>query len=411
MKTLFCKTILLVMFVAGFLSGGAARADDDFLDSLDQYLKFGAFHGYVSMRVSGLLDLEGYYVQQPPPGLIYTNHNFLFNPRLTLFLDGQIGPKFYFFLQGRIDRGFDPADASVQGRLDEWALRYTPWDDGRINVQVGKFATVIGNWAARHYSWDNPFITAPLPYENLTSIWDTAAADSYATLLSWDYSEKDLKNPIIWGPAYATGAAVSGRIDKFDYAASITNTAPASRPDGWNVFEVGFTHPCYSGHIGYRPDEAWNIGFSASVGDYLLPEAAPTVASGRNFGDYREVLFGQDVSWAWHHWQVWAEMYETRFQIPGVGNADTLAYYVEAKYKVTPQFFVAARWNQQIYNSVPDGLGDEYPWSDNIWRIDLAATYRFTPHMQAKLQYSFMQMYGTESEYQHMVALQFTVKF
>ena len=68
------------------------------------------------------------------------------------------------------------ATTGAQVRLDEYALRVTPWDDGRFNLQVGKFSTVVGNWVQRHHSWENPFITAPLPYENLTAISDTVGA-------------------------------------------------------------------------------------------------------------------------------------------------------------------------------------------------------------------------------------------
>jgi hypothetical protein len=48
----------------------------------------------------------------------------------------------------------------------------------------------------------------------------------------------------------------------------------------------------------------------------------------------------------------WAEVFETRFEVPNVGNAD-LSYYLEAKYKITPQLFVALRWNQQLYGESP----------------------------------------------------------
>jgi hypothetical protein len=406
------RMVSALLAAAALLTARAVVAQDDPLESLASSLKFSAFDGNVNARISGLLDLEGYYVQQPPPGLIDTNHNYLFNPRLTLYLDAQIGPKFYFFAQARVDRGFDPADDNMQIRLDEYALRYTPWNDGRLNVQLGKFATVVGNWTSRHDSWENPFITAPLPYENLTSIWDSTAADSFGTVLSWVGSDKYQRNPIIWGPSYTTGAAVSGRLGKLDYAAEIKNAALSSRPDTWNITNQTFTHPTFSGRIGCRPGEEWNLGFSASVGDYLMPDAASTVPPGHMFGDYREILFGQDISYAWHHWQVWAEVFETRFVIPGVGNADTLAYYVEAKYKFTPQLFAALRWNQQVYNNVQDEDWESYPWSNDVWRIDAALTYRFTPDMQAKLQYSFMRIYGgEEQQYENFVALQFTVRF
>ena len=47
--------------------------------------------------------------------------------------------------------------------MDEYALRFTPWKDGRLNVQIGKAATVFGTWTGRHLSWENPFVNAPLP--------------------------------------------------------------------------------------------------------------------------------------------------------------------------------------------------------------------------------------------------------
>jgi predicted porin len=119
----------------------------------------------------------------------------------------------------------------------------------------------------------------------------------------------------------------------------------------------------------------------------------------------------QDVSFAWHHLQIWAECYETRFQIPTVGNADTLAYYVEAKYKFTPNFSAALRWNQQLFNTVPDGMGGMPSWGSDIKRIDAAFTYRFSPHLQAKLQYSFIDQDDPVFTHQSLVAAQITLRF
>src|SRR4029450_9659308 len=78
---------------------------------------------------------------------------------------------------------------------------------------------------------------------------------------------------------------------------------------------------------------------------------------GRDTGDYREFVLGQDISFAWHHLQLWAEFYEARFEVPNVGDADTFAYYVEAKYKFMPQLFGAVRWNQQLFNTINNGYG------------------------------------------------------
>src|ERR1051326_8236731 len=80
---------------------------DDFLDRLDTALTISAFYDDLRARLSGTLDLEVYHFDQPAPGLINSKSDTLFNPRLTLFLDSQIGSHIYFFAQSRLDRGFD----------------------------------------------------------------------------------------------------------------------------------------------------------------------------------------------------------------------------------------------------------------------------------------------------------------
>jgi len=385
---------------------------DDFLDRLDTALSISAFHDNLRVRLSGTLDLELYNFEQPAPGLIDSSIDTLFNPRLTLFLDAQIGSQIYFFAQSRLDRGFDPSDHGAQVRLDEYALRVTPWQDGRFTIQIGKFATVVGNWVPRHLSWDNPFINGPLVYENVTAIQDKYAAFSpLAFIYSPYYYGKYAFNPVIWGPSYASGISVSGQLGKFDYAVEMKNASLSSRPESWYVTENGFENPTFSGRFGFRPNEAWNFGLSASEGPYFRREAEPTLPPGRDIDDYREFVLGQDVSFAWRHLQVWAEFYEARFEVPRVGNADTFAYYVEAKYKFTPQLFGAIRWNQQLFSTINDGYGHNVNWSPDLGRIDIAAAYRFTPHTQLKLQYGFQHETSSPGDDNHLFAAQFTIRF
>jgi hypothetical protein len=407
--TVFCLSLLAL----------APAQAGDFFDQLHDKLSIHSSDNKFNLQLSGLLDLEGYYLDQPSPGLIFTERNLLFNPRLSLFLDANFTSHLKVFVQARLDRGFDPSDEGAQVRLDEYFLRYTPLENTAVNIQVGKFGTVVGNWVPRHYSWDNPFITAPLPYENLTGIWDAEAPEEVDDLFTWghvgdyaspDYSDKYLRSPIIWGPSYATGAAILGSIGKFDYAAEIKNVSLSSRPGAWDATQVGFDNPTFSGRVGVRPNEMWNVGFSISAGPYLLPEAAPTLPAGRGISDYRELVLAQDISFAWHHFQFWAEFFETRFEVPNVGDADTFSYYLEAKYKITPQFFAALRWNQQLYGTVPDE--DEWAkWGNDIWRIDAAIGYRFSNNVQLKAQYSYNCEDAVYPIGENIVALQFTVKF
>lgn len=264
-----------------FACTACAFDTDDFLDRLDNTLTVSAFHDNFRARLSGTLDLEFYNFQQPAPGLIDSNIDNLFNPRLTLFLDAQLGSQIYFFSQVRLDRGFDPTDFGADIRLDEYALRVTPWQDGRFTLQVGQFATVVGNWVPRHLSWENPFINAPLVYENVTAIQDKYAPFSPLNFIYAPYYYgKYTFNPVIWGPDYATGISASGRLGEFDYAVEMKNASLSSRPESWYITENGFDNPTFSGRVGFRPNEAWNLGFSASEGPYFRREAETTLPPG-----------------------------------------------------------------------------------------------------------------------------------
>ena len=392
-------------------SGVSAIELDDFFDRLDSALTVTALHDNLRARLSGTVDLEVYHFEQPAPGLIDSKIDNLFNPRLTLFLDAQYGSQIYFFAQSRLDRGFDPSDRGAQVRLDEYASRITPWEDGRFTLQIGKFATVVGNWVPRHLSWENPFINAPLVYENITPVSDKSGPASPLDFVRrFDHGKYEF-NPVIWGPSYASGASVSGRIGQFDYAAEIKNSSLSSRPESWSVTENGFDDPSFNARLGFRPNQVWNFGVSAGEGPYLRPEAERTLPRGRDLDDYGEFVFGQDASFALHHLQLWAEFYEARFEVPRVGDADTFAYYLEAKYKFTPQLFGALRWNQQIFSKIDNGMGGSIRWSQNLAKIDLAAGYRFTSHTQLKMQYSFQQETTGPGDDNHIFAAQFTVRF
>lgn len=381
-----------------------------FLDQVGEALSLSAFDDRLRARFSGTLDLEFYRFDQPPPGLIDADGHTLFNPRLTIFFDAQIGANVYFFSQARLDRGFDPTDEGAEIRLDEYAIRVTPWEDGRLSVQVGKFAAVVGNWMQRHLSWDNPFVTAPVAYENVTVIEDFTAPPL-------GYLDGDLRDekyeylPIIWGPSYASGLSVAGRFGKFEYAAEIKNASLSSRPESWDVTQIGFEHPTINARLGFRPNQMWNFGVSASDGPYFRPEAERTLPLGRDIGDYHQRVIGQDVSFAWRHFQLWAEFFQSRFEVPLVGDADAFTYYIEAKYKITPQLYAALRWNQQFFSDVRGQYGDPIPWGHDLSRIDVAVGYRFTEHTQLKVQYNLEKFEGMDRDYGHTLATQLTVRF
>jgi hypothetical protein len=395
---------------------------DDTLDRLGEALTYQLPGQYWLFKASGILDLEGYRLSQPSPDILFTESKNLFSPRLTVFVDAQLGPRIYAFTQTRIDRGFDPTDDRLHARLDEYALRVALGDNSKIVVQVGKFGTVAGSWVKRHASWENPFITAPLAYGRLTGLWDLDAAQSTDNLLRWSHvkdssspvgtdADKYFRLPIIWGPAYGSGAALFAEVGPYDLAVEVKNTALSSRPGTWALSETGWEHPTFTGRIGYHPNPMWNLGFSASSGTYLTPQATPSLYPGYGISDYREVVLSHDISFAWHHWQVWAEIIAARFTIPQVAKPRVLSWYLETKYKFAPQFSGSIRFGQQLYSRIADGTGRQLRWGRNAWSLDIAPIYRLTAHLQLKLQYSLQHEDDTSKAWGHVIAAQTTLRF
>ncbi len=390
----------------------AQGVSQEWLDTVDSKLRLKTPNGFFQSDLSGLLDLEGYYVDQRPPGLLFEDESF-FNPRLSLFLDTRLGPHFYSFVQGRLDRGFDPGEKDFDARFDEYLLRWIPWDDSRLNLQFGKFATVVGNWVQRHDSWQNPLITAPLPYENLTPVSYDDIPRSPADFLS-RRNVADVKEswlPIIWGPVYATGWSVFGTLGKFDYAFDLKNASISSHPHSWDLDRELWRYPTVSGRLGFRPGPDWTHGMSFSLGRYLSPEASDALPPGKTISDYNQFTLGYDISYALRRWQWWGEVFLSRFEVPNVGNADLVAYYLEAKYKITSGLFAAARWNQELFGTINDGVGGQEPWGNDMYRIDVALGYRFTRHLQSKIQYSFGHRHAALQQGEQLVAAQVTLKF
>lgn len=397
------------LFLIGLTAVGVGA--QEFLDKLDDRLFIECPKCAYRTDLSVLADVEAYTIDQNPPGLLFSNHDVLIQPRLSLFLDTTLGKHLYSLVQVRADRGFDPGVApDGQVRADEYLFRYTPFDEPWLNIQVGKFATVYGNWVSRHDSWRNPFINPPLPYENVMTITDQSTPGGPAAFLARKNGpdKKALWLPILWGPSYASGAAIFGTVERADYAVEVKNANLSSRPAVWDPFDLQWSYPTITGRLGYRPDAAWNVGANASYGAYLLPVAK---TPGIGLGDYHQTTVGPDVSFSWRHWQFWGEAMASRFEVPNVGNADTLAYYLEAKYKFTPELFGAVRWNQQFFDDVPDGAGGRTPWDQDIWRAEVALGYRFTRHLQTKAQYSYSHQKGPFQQGEQMAAVQFTVKF
>src|SRR5213082_3768385 len=76
----------------------------DLLDRVNDALSIRDPQNRFQLQLSRLIDFEGYFIDQRAPALIQTDDSFLFNPRVSLFLDAQWTSHWYFFGQFRIKK-------------------------------------------------------------------------------------------------------------------------------------------------------------------------------------------------------------------------------------------------------------------------------------------------------------------
>lgn len=345
---------------------------DDVMDTVTGKLSLSNARGDVRARLSGSQELEYYQ---------------FFQPRTTVYLDARAGSSWYGFVEWRMDRGYDPrGDRGLRGRLDQYALRFTPWSDGRLSMQAGKFATVVGQWTRRYHSWQNAFISAPLMYEYPTGLSDRRVQYSPYSLVAPMADSGYPYNAIIQGPAYATGLAASGRVSAFEWTAELKSAALMSHPVSGSWDRDDFRHPAASARVAWHPDLRWTFGFSASHGSFPARSATYAIPDGYSRGDYVQRAFLFDIGYAHRYLQIWAELVHSRFTLPSLDTLHSTAWFVEAKFRFTPRFHAAVRWNQQVFSEVRQLDGPIGKWGVDTERIDGGVTFRLSAYTQLQFE-------------------------
>ena len=128
--------------------------------------------------------------------------------------------------------------------------------------------------------------------------------------------------------------------------------------------------------------------------------------------DYKQYILGFDAKYSYRNWEAWAEMYFNRFDVPNVSDGvDSFSYYVEGKYKFDPRWFVAARWNQQLYSKISVPGAGEQNYDNTVYRMDFGIGAKWTRHFLSKVQYSHQHQSASFQNGEHLIGLQSSLKF
>jgi hypothetical protein len=153
------------------------------------------------------------------------------------------------------------------------------------------------------------------------------------------------------------------------------------------------------------------MGVSAARGTYLTRAAAASAPAGTSASDHEQITWAFDMGFAHRHLQIWAEIHQTRFEVPGIDRLDTLAAYLEAKYAFSPIFHGAVRLSGVRYSAFEGPNGVSMRWGRDVARLDLVAGWRLSAHMRLKLEYSPQHEHPAPRRISHAVALQFVTRF
>jgi hypothetical protein len=310
--------------------------------------------------------------------------------RVRLDASLRLGGRAALLAEGRADNGDGLSLAALYFRL-------RPLPDRPLDLQVGRIPPVFGAFSRRSYGADNPLIGSPLAYQYLTTLRADALPVSADNLLAmkgrgwrtqyavgspdWDHGL-----PLVASDRWDTGAEIKIGSAPVALAASVTQgtlSDPRVRDDNGGK-QV-------SARVEVRPAIGWILGASAARGDYLSREAtgALPAALGRS---YAQDALGADAEFSRGYWLVRGEAVLSRWSVPALQrpllDAPLGAWggFLEARYKIRPGLFAAARVDHLGFSRVTGTLygARSTPWDAPVSRVEAGAGYSVRRNVMLK---------------------------
>jgi hypothetical protein len=272
--------------------------------------------------------------------------------------------------------------------------RIRPWREKPFDLQAGLIPPVFGAFPRRSYASDNFLIGYPLAYQYLTSIRPDAVPATADDLLrmrgrGWQPSfpigsqEVAPGLPLVNALRWDTGVQArvgSQRLEALAAYTTGTLSSPQVRDDNGGRQ--------LSARVAARPVVGLVLGASAARGAYLHRAATATLAVD---GDsYVQQALGLDVECSRDYWLVRAEGVWNAWDVPAVrepwvsGPLRARAVSVEARYKLMPGLYAAARLDRLGFNRLP---GMAVPWDAPVLRLEAGGGYHLRRNLLAKLVY------------------------
>jgi hypothetical protein len=265
------------------------------------------------LLLQGIFDLEGWSTNATSNLLTKNRGNLAGLARLQAWGAIEPLPSIVLYAQGEAEVGSASPRSNARPQTEQFGLRYGRSE--RLVVDAGRIAPVVGAFASRHFSTRNPLIGEP---------------DGYT--LDYPY-----------------GIKVSGEVTHADYRLALVslptthiNYQPA--PTARLRPAVGF---------GVTPTVGLRIGGSFTMGPYLNRSMDSILPTSTAWTDYDQRVAAIDFSFSRGYLETHAEAARGSYEVPGRATPITgFTYYGEAKYTLSPRFYVAARAERNNYPAI-----------------------------------------------------------
>ncbi len=308
-------------------------------------------------------------------------------------------------------------------------LRYRPWIDRNLDVQVGRVPPTFGAFARRVYASDNILIGYPLAYQYLTSLRPDSLPASADELLrmrgrgwlsNFSVGETHPRHgmPVASVFRWDTGVQVHAAAGIVEGAASLTvgtlaNPLVRDDNDGKQ----------YAGRLAVHPTTGLTVGVSAARGPFVTREAAEAADPGNNDdndgdsgGAYTQIAWGADAEYSWSYYLIRFETIVSDWTLPNVsapaigGPLRTVGTSIEGRYKIRPRLHVAARFDHLGFSTIT-GSSRTDEWDAPVDRLEVGGGYLLQRNLQLKMSFQHNTRDGGRATMVRVGALQLVFWF
>lgn len=356
----------------------AAGQTLDFPTLSELGIQYVSPEGFLQIRPSLRVDLEGYVPQQEPAWQIDEVDPFVAG-RARLFVDVFAGRRIFASAELRADRGQPPRAGSLDGRVQQAFVRVTPVPGADFSLQAGKMISPFGSYPQRAHTPADSFIRPPLAYDHRTVMQADFVPAGSDGVLGWKDNPALRRSglPIVWAVPYPVAVTATGRARGLAFRLGVANSAPSAEPSDWNRLRLEPpAGPTFVGHVSYQLLPEIQVGASYSRGSYLRPgvsDAAGPVETGRT----DQEAFGLEAAFQRGHVEVLSEVVVNRWQVFRViDDPRDVSYHVEGRVTFAPGLYGALRYSAIHFREIRRQAGGQGRWDYDVRRLQLGAGYR-----------------------------------